>query len=593
MPFKTRNVKCKPSGLLKGGKGDSPKSVTPRVGVEALASSLGAGTSRGLAASPPLFHSQSRREIGPDQKPAKVCPVNIVGTIRKRLESGSDAPAYHPPCSEANESSLQLGQRGAGAGTPTQARGGDSAPTPQSARPHSALASPAESLSFLDTSMLVTGESVQDAPHRANCLLRSTVAELEKSRNLNRDIKDAVLAGVHGLHGLVLRLADSRSRHIAEKEHVRAVSEKRSALQHKIHADRLEAITSDLKSGLDEMRRTTTKAMQEAEAARRVVEEMSGWLGAQPEQEATSLRLVGRLLEEAHALREECSGSPMPSAGGLGPVRAAGALQRSAGEGPPPMSVSYAHAARHPLMIKSRNPIHTGDDILKHIKENVDVISLGVGVNGVRKCRDGGVAISVESAREREVMEGAIRALGDDYSVSEPRRRDPQLRLVGVVAELADARLEEALLRQNEGLLQCVPGAERSIKVVRRIKGRNAGLNNVVVSVSAGVWRALLERRVRLGYQVVVARDQSPLMQCYRCLGFSHRVAECRAPAPRCGYCAGEHDTRACSARGGAPPRCTNCAARRAPDQGHPAYSADCPEWRRWDRIARLSVRYC
>lgn len=321
------------------------------------------------------------------------------------------------------------------------------------------------SLHFLEMSTMSVGDNaagqeavpVQDAPRLADRLLKSSVAELERSRN--HAIKEAVLVGLHGLHGMVLRLAESRARHIAQQERARALADRQYALQQKVYTNKLEA--ECMQNYMGELRETNARSLKEVETVRQLMEQVMEKMEERPAapEEAAKFRLVGQLLEEAHAIREQHCNSPRLVGHDLAPGDSAEpavvARQRPVAPRLAGARASYAHAAKHPLIVRSKNPAHTGDDILAQIKTNVDVIGLGVGINGVRKCKNSTLAISLESSREKEIMSGAILALGDTLQVSEPLRRDPLLRLQGVLAELTDAhvicmkRMKGARTHQN------------------------------------------------------------------------------------------------------------------------------------------------
>lgn len=246
-----------------------------------------------------------------------------------------------------------------------------------------------------------------------------------------------------------------------------------------------------------------------------------------------------------------------------------------------PIDASYG------LIVESINPQHSYGDVIDSLRRSVDVVSLGVGVKSLRRIRRGRVVADCATPEERKVLGDAIKASNTGLSAMDAPKRRPLLRLIGVAHHLTDERVGEALLSQNGGLLGDVPEQQRSARVVRRVKGRTGERSNVVVEVSSQIWKALQGTKVRIGYQMVSAVDQSPVMQCYRCMGFGHRATECQGN-PTCGYCSGGHDTRTCTQRDHAP-KCANCGEAA----GHPAYSGDCPVWQRWDRIARAGVNYC
>ncbi|CAK1604480.1 unnamed protein product [Parnassius mnemosyne] len=257
---------------------------------------------------------------------------------------------------------------------------------------------------------------------------------------------------------------------------------------------------------------------------------------------------------------------------------------------------SYAEVLTNPtfsLVIESSDPRHTSEDVVSAIKTNVDVVQLGVGVNKVRRARNQKVVITCDTDEDRNTLQRAIKNSDKKLTVSKSITKKPLLKLIGVTNDLSNAKLEEALFKQNAKLLKDVEKEKTKIKVLRRIKGRTSAVNNIIMEVSPNVWKAFKGQKVHVGYQIVPAIDQSPVIQCYRCMGFGHRAKECVADKQTCGYCAEDHDSRECLRSNGAP-SCVNCVRNKIKgDYCHTAYSADCPIWQKWDRIARSLVAYC
>ncbi|CAK1601174.1 unnamed protein product [Parnassius mnemosyne] len=257
---------------------------------------------------------------------------------------------------------------------------------------------------------------------------------------------------------------------------------------------------------------------------------------------------------------------------------------------------SYAEVFTNPtfsLVIESSDPRHTSEDVVSAIKTNVDVVQLGVGVNKVRRARNQKVVITCDTDEDRNTLQRAIKNSDKKLTVSKSITKKPLLKLIGVTNDLSNAKLEEALFKQNAKLLKDVEKEKTKIKVLRRIKGRTSAVNNIIMEVSPNVWKAFKGQKVHVGYQIVPAIDQSPVIQCYRCMGFGHRAKECVADKQTCGYCAEDHDSRECLRSNGAP-SCVNCVRNKIKgDYCHTAYSADCPIWQKWDRIARSLVAYC
>lgn len=243
---------------------------------------------------------------------------------------------------------------------------------------------------------------------------------------------------------------------------------------------------------------------------------------------------------------------------------------------------------RFGLRLESGVPGKTSQELIDQVKSEVDVAALGIAVNNVRKTKGQCVVVTCDSADDREALSRAIKGTKTNITATPLQNKRPLIRLVGVANDLNDAQIPVALVNQNKKL---IPGVDSGdLKVIRRTRGRASSLFNVILEVAPKVWASLRDQKVHLGYQIVPVLDQTPMLQCYNCMGFGHTARECRN-VTTCGYCSGDHETRSCHNRNGNP-TCCHCS-QEGKVSHHPAYSADCPAWQKWDRIARISVSYC
>ncbi|CAH2097193.1 unnamed protein product [Euphydryas editha] len=88
------------------------------------------------------------------------------------------------------------------------------------------------------------------------------------------------------------------------------------------------------------------------------------------------------------------------------------------------------------------------------------------------------------------------------------------------------------------------------------------------------------------------AEDQSPLVQCTRCLGYGHGKKYCKEKTDLCSHCGGQHLSSRCAKRQeGAPPTCKNCSNAKLDKIDHNAFSESCIIRRKC--LARSTVEYC
>ena len=68
---------------------------------------------------------------------------------------------------------------------------------------------------------------------------------------------------------------------------------------------------------------------------------------------------------------------------------------------------------------------------------------------------------------------------------------------------------------------------------------------NAVVEVSAETRRAILNNKIRIGWQICRTDDYIVATRCYKCSKFNHRTRDCRGEVT-CPLCAGTHTLKEC-----------------------------------------------
>lgn len=430
---------------------------------------------------------------------------------------------------------------------------------------------------------LAGGGPLHEAPRLANDVLQKTKTELERSKNMNREIREAVVVGLQCLYEIVLRLSDSRTRHIAEKERCRANFERSrtsyergAAKLQKEQVERLEALQVDVQAQLGELRILSEKSYKEAEAARHLVYEvqdkLKGSIGAISGSMEGS-ELISKLTEEVRTFKEECA-QPIPR----GPF----AGQRT-----------YADAARpvHTIIVSSKNPADTADDVLNAITSSMDARREGLQIERCKKARDGKVVLSCAEEPDIKMLAGRFRER--DLNVMEAQNKNPLVELRNVLTFNSDSDICESIQRQNKHITAGLDMMQEKIQVRFRRRARNQLECHVVVEVSPRLWKRLVNAgRLFIGMQRPLVFDRSPLIQCSKCLGYGHSGKVCEAAEIVCAHCGGAHERARCD-KLNTPPQCCNCKREGKTLLDHHAFSDVCVERRKWDGIARSRVAYC
>lgn len=267
-------------------------------------------------------------------------------------------------------------------------------------------------------------------------------------------------------------------------------------------------------------------------------------------------------------------------------------------------TVSYAEAVSskrrsrdtlHSVVVTSKDETETGEEVLDKVRRAVDAKEGWVKVERVRKARDRKIIMGFGTKEERDKVRQKLENTNGNLVVEEVKNKDPLLVLRSVLAVNTDDDIVKALRNQNRDVFRALGEEDSRIAIKYRRKARNPHTVNVVLSTSPKVWQRAIEAgSLHIDLQRVRVEDQSPLVQCTRCLGYGHSKRFCKEPADACSHCGEPHLRAHCPDwLAGLPPKCRNCYRAGMEGTEHNAFSADCPLKKKWDEIARSTVAYC
>lgn len=261
----------------------------------------------------------------------------------------------------------------------------------------------------------------------------------------------------------------------------------------------------------------------------------------------------------------------------------------------PPSGRLPGRAALHSVVITSKEASDTGDEVMDKVRRAIDAKGGGIEIERVRKGRDRKIIMGCRTVEQREKIKDKINKAGKHLVVEEVKNKDPMLVLRGVLSVHTDEDILEALRNQNGDVFRGLSDGEARVGVKFRRRARNPHTNHIVLTASPAVWRRALEKsRLWVDMQAVPVEDQSPLVQCTRCLGYGHGRRFCKEAVDICCHCGGPHLRAECPHWLAAEePQCRNCVLAKMAHCVHSAFSGDCPIRKRMDEIARASVAYC
>lgn len=251
--------------------------------------------------------------------------------------------------------------------------------------------------------------------------------------------------------------------------------------------------------------------------------------------------------------------------------------------------------ALHSVVVTSENDIETGDQVVEKIRKVLNAKEEGVKIDKLRKAKDRKIIIGCKEKSEIEKIRNKIKMSNEHLKVEPIKNKDPLVIVYGVLQVNTDEEILKAIRTQNNKLFEDITEDQNRMEIKFRKKARNPHTTHVVIKVSPLIWKRLTETGVlHIDLQKVKVTDQSPLIQCSRCLGYGHGKRFCTENDDICSHCGGKHTKNECEKWHNAdPPSCTNCTKDKSGNTEHNAFSMECPVRRKWDNLARSSITYC
>ncbi|XP_045769808.1 uncharacterized protein LOC123870511 [Maniola jurtina] len=248
----------------------------------------------------------------------------------------------------------------------------------------------------------------------------------------------------------------------------------------------------------------------------------------------------------------------------------------------------------HTLIVSATDPDKTGDKVIDSIRAVLDLQHTGAKIDKVRKARNHKIILSCSTKDDLTIIKNKLKT-DNGLKAEIPKTNNPLAIVKDVLTYNSDADIVKFITSQNAHLLEGIPAKDVAVRVRYRKKARNPLECHVVLELSPEVHKRFIDHgKIYIDLQRRPIEDQSPLVQCAKCLGFGHTKTICREADQLCSYCGGVHSWEECSRRtGGGLPSCKNCQRANNKNNDHIAFSGDCPEKRKWDSIARSRITYC
>jgi hypothetical protein len=242
------------------------------------------------------------------------------------------------------------------------------------------------------------------------------------------------------------------------------------------------------------------------------------------------------------------------------------------------------------MTIRSKGT-HAPEIIKQILKTNIKPSEINVGINIFKTLSSGKVLIETNSKEEIEALERDIQMkCGKDLETNIHTRRKPRMIILNIPEDISTTNSEDTILMQNPDLNL------RKGEIVAKFSFVTKKMNrNLVVEVGADTRKILLQRKVKLGWQICRIDDYLVANRCFKCSRFNHRIRDCRNET--CPLCTGPHTLRECKADSMVH-KCINCVAfnkhnqRKTVSVDHSSLDKKCPSMLAIIEKYRLNIEY-
>ena len=238
-------------------------------------------------------------------------------------------------------------------------------------------------------------------------------------------------------------------------------------------------------------------------------------------------------------------------------------------------------------VVKCDDPALSGKAIAEKVRTMV-APSLGVRVHEVRELRRGGGAIiRTPSVGELQKVMASKRFAEVGLNVARNAAEKPKVIVYDVDTAIGPEEFMQELHENNFDSEMTLAQFKKSVHLVTKAWSATDGATvNVTLEVDDRAMAKLDVGRVYIKWFSFRCRSQVRTYACHRCVGFDHKVSECRQKESVCRQCGQQGHT---AAKCQNPVDCRNCRHRGQPS-GHYMLSNACPIY--GALLARVQARH-
>jgi len=206
---------------------------------------------------------------------------------------------------------------------------------------------------------------------------------------------------------------------------------------------------------------------------------------------------------------------------------------------------SYAQVMGEVLIIKPK-VAQESKKTVEAVKKVVNPSELKIGIAQIKDVKDGGVLIRCKTKEEIEKIKSAVdKKLKIGYQTNVPEQKNPRIKIVDIDENLTKEELEMLVPNQNPRFVH--ENAMFKVLVVKKMKTKYMCIAECDPE-TLDIIMSCEEKRVFINYSYCRVFEHFPMLRCYKCGEYNHKIEDCKNEIDQCLIClSSEHETKSCN----------------------------------------------
>lgn len=208
-------------------------------------------------------------------------------------------------------------------------------------------------------------------------------------------------------------------------------------------------------------------------------------------------------------------------------------------------------------------------DMVKKLKENVDIKEIGVKIKKLRKSNKGDLMLTVDGGQNMATaLEKEMKSKMDNIQVATRTEGKTIFYILGLDPTTTEDEIKQGIMRETK-----IRDCDVNVKGIR--KGKYEEQTAIIEIPRKQAGNLIKLRKLRIGWTECGIRERIHIQRCFKCLEYGHRTRECESQADRRDECikCGQtgHKSKECSNND----HCVKCGV-----EGHRADQIKCPHFK-------------